>query len=427
MPVSSDKSLLRFALIFGSVLGAPLLNSCGSAGEEADGVPNFTYMPGAGGGASVAQAAGQGGRIGSAGVGPRTSEGAGGNISASLGRAGNASMLGQNVGGSQNLAGSGNALGGTGSGGAQNLPAAGRVGAELCPAGPFGDPVPANAAVTQLGSVGENNYFLWEGVVWTGDALYFSEIANGNASQINRYTAQGGVQRGAILDTGSNGLALDAAGDLLLAAHDVGGISRVDLPGGTITRGAQQNAGQRFNSPNDLVLRGDGNVYFTDPDFQSPAGRIQGGTRVYRIAPPNATGAISVVDATLDQPNGITLSPDGNTLYVNGSGILRAYDLDAAGVASPAFDFPMRLEVGDGMGVDCAGNIYAVENGARRIRVFSPGGDLLATIGPAGFTHDLTNVAFGGPNRTTLFVSSASQGAQGGLFSVELNIPGLPY
>jgi len=84
--------------------------------------------------------------------------------------------------------------------------------------------------------------------------------------------------------------------------------------------------------------------------------------------------------------------------------------------------------VPDGMAMDCAGNIYAVENSAKRIRVFSPAGQLLGTIGPAGFTGQaITNLAFGGPKRTTLFVSGFTQGQQPGLYSVELNVPGFPY
>jgi len=307
---------------------------------------------------------------------------------------------------------------------------AARVGAADCPPGPFGSPLPSNPSIQHLAAVGGTTSVNWEGVLWTGEALLFSEIATGNASQINRYTLSGSVERGVFANTGSNGLALDSAGDLLLAAHDVGGISRLDLPGGALTRGTQTFNGLRFNSPNDLVLRGDGNIYFTDPDFQSPSGRIQGDTRVYRIAPAPAgqPPAISVLDDSLDQPNGITLSPDGNTLYVSGGSVLRSYSLDTSGVATLIRTFQQALQVPDGMAMDCAGNVYAVENQARRVRVFSAEGELLGTLGPQGFdSPGLTNVAFGGANRTTLFISSVTQGDQGGLYSVELQVPGLAY
>jgi gluconolactonase len=291
--------------------------------------------------------------------------------------------------------------------------------------------LPAALDIQPLAAVEGGQQFIWEGTVWAGDALYFSEINTaGNASRISRYSAAGGYEQGVFPDAGSNGLALDADGNLLLAAHDVGGISRLTLPNGPVTRGNQTRDGQRFNSPNDLVVRADGNLYFTDPDFQSPDGRIQGGTRVYRIAPPLGAGAISVVDESLDNPNGITLSPDGNTLYVSGGNFaLRQYSIDAAGVPTPVGNIATDLSQPDGMTVDCAGNIYAVLNGPRTIRVYSPAGELLGQIGPDGFDDGLglTNVAFGGPERRTLFISSFSGGGRGGLFSVELNVPGLPY
>lgn len=311
---------------------------------------------------------------------------------------------------------------GDGNGGAS---APGRIGAELCPPGPFGSPLGGAAAPQLLASVGDNNFFIFEGPVWTGTELFISEIANGNASQIDRFVPGVGLERGVIPDAGSNGLALDGNGNLLLAAHDVGGISSVALATQTITRGAQTRNGARFNSPNDLVVRGDGNIYFTDPDFQAPNGRTQEGTFVYRIAP---AGEISVVDDGMSNPNGITLSPDGNTLYASGAGVLREYALDAGGVATPLGDITNQIGTPDGMTVDCAGNIYAADNGGRSILVFSPEGEQLGTIGgQAAFAQGVTNVAFGGPNRTTLFITTFSQGESGGLYSVELGVPGLPY
>src|SRR5688572_8018270 len=110
----------------------------------------------------------------------------------------------------------------------------GRVGVEQCPAGPFGEPVPANPVVTKLVSVGADNNFNFEGPVWVGDALYFSEIGNAQnppPSNINRYRPGGMLERGVIQNTGSNGLAIDAQGNLLAATHDVGAISTFTLAG----------------------------------------------------------------------------------------------------------------------------------------------------------------------------------------------------
>jgi gluconolactonase len=425
------------------VAGLALLALLGCSGAgESDDTPDFV-PPGQGGntftppqqggvGGSTTPSVGAGGTAGTGAVG-NSSEGQGGSIPLGSGGAGGTGA-GVGAAGSPPASGGAGGAGGSaaGSGGSGNPGSGagpGRVGAELCPPGPFGNPLAGGVTVRPLASVGDNNFFLFEGPVWTGDALYLSEIANDDTSQIDRYTLDGTFTRGVFTNTGSNGLALDANGDLVMAAHDVGGISRLALPEGTITRGAQTLNNLRFNSPNDLVVRGDGNIYFTDPDFQSPTNaRIQPGTFVYRIAPPEAAGAISIVDQNVDNPNGVTLSPDGNTLYVSANGVLRKYSLDAAGVATPAGDLIPGFNGPDGMAMDCAGNVYAVKNGEQTITVLSPDGQQLGIIGPAGFAGGgVTNAAFGGPNRTTLFVTTFSQGTTGGLFSVELGVPGLPY
>jgi gluconolactonase len=284
--------------------------------------------------------------------------------------------------------------------------------------------------VTKLFSVGENNFFNFEGPVWVNGALYFSEIGGGNnppPSNINRFVPGGMLERGVLENTGSNGLAVNAQGSLLAATHDVGAISTFALPGGARgQQGAQTFNNIRFNSPNDLVQRADGNVYFTDPSFQAP-GNPQGTTRVYRVPP---QGAATVVDASLSNPNGITLSPDGSTLYVTSASGFRRYNLAADGTpsAGETINLADGLQTPDGMAVDCAGNVYTVEHFRRLIRVFDAAGNELGRFGgPGSFDRDVTNIAFGGADRTTLFVTTLTQGQEGGLFSVELNIPGLPY
>jgi gluconolactonase len=348
-------------------------------------------------------------------------------------------MGGSNQNGMQNngAAGSGGVQNGGAAGGGQMPPnppppaveGVGRVGVEQCPAGPFGEPVPANPVVTKLFSVGVDNFFNFEGPVWVGDALYFSEIGGGQApppANINRYRPGGMLERGVIPNTGSNGLAIDAQGNLIAATHDVGAISTFTLAGVRGQLGAQNFNNTRFNSPNDLVQRADGNVYFTDPTFQAP-GNPQGATRVYRIPP---QGAATVVDDTLSNPNGITLSPDGNTLYVTSASGFRRYELAEDGTPGPAITINLAdgLQTPDGMGMDCAGNVYTVEHFRRLIRVFDPQGNQIGSFGgPAVFDRDVTNVAFGGADRRTMFVTTLTQGQQGGLFQVQLNIPGFAY
>jgi len=192
----------------------------------------------------------------------------------------------------------------------------------------------------------------------------------------------------------------------------------VDLEDGSRTALVSSFDGAPFNSPNDLVMAADGTLYFTDPDYQRKA--APGGqplTRVYR----HHEGKTTVVDDTLRNPNGIALSPDGGTLYVAGGtdegDVLRAYTL-RDGVPGPGRDLA-RINGGDGLAVDCLGNVYVTEHGERRVRVFSPAGKVLATI---GVDANITNAAFGGQDRRTLFLTGAAS-----LWSIDLDVAGLPY
>lgn len=433
------------------VSGVFLAACSAGEGDDPESESNANFGPAGTGGASSTTPASNGGP---GAVVP----GAAGSGSATPSPSGNGEAPGSNVnnvvpppqmtgGGNQNggAAGSGGVQNGgaAGSGGMQNGGAAGsgsqpppppagvgRVGVELCPQGPFGEPLPANPVVTKLFSVGADNFFNFEGPVWVGDALYFSEIGGGQnppPSNINRFRPGGMLERGVIPNSGSNGLAVDADGNLIAATHDVGAISTFTVPGGARGQlGAQTFNDTRFNSPNDLVERADGNIYFTDPSFQAP-GNPQGSTRVYRIPP---QGAATVVDGTLSNPNGITLSPDGNTLYVTSASGFRRYELAADGTPGPAITINLAdgLQTPDGMGMDCAGNVYTVEHFRRLIRVFDPQGNQIGSFGgPAVFDRDVTNVAFGGADRRTMFITTLTQGQQGGLFQVQLNIPGFAY
>jgi gluconolactonase len=437
---SAHRPLVGLTL-FGTGLLALVACSAGEDDEDGAGVAPFTNLPSAGAGG--AQQAGNPGGV-TPGSGGSGSTSPGGPIgTAGTGGELTPGPINNGAGGTNNSA-TGN--GGTGAGGSASTgqggsagngepppPASGpgRVGAELCPAAPFGSPLPATVQATKLFSVGENNFFNFEGPVWIGNALFFSEIGSGNnppPSNINRFVLGGTLERGVIDNTGSNGMGVDAQGNLIAATHDTGAISTFQVGSGARGQlGAQTFMGNRFNSPNDLVQRNDGNVYFTDPSFQAPGAPQNGATRVYRLAP---QGEASVVDATLGNPNGITLSPDGNTLYVNGGSRLVRYALSADGTPSAGTDVPLTegLQTADGMGMDCAGNVYTTEHSRRLIRVIAPNGMEIGRFGgPQLFDRDITNLAFGGPNRTTLFVTTLTQGTEGGVFSVPLNVPGLPY
>jgi sugar lactone lactonase YvrE len=186
--------------------------------------------------------------------------------------------------------------------------------------------------------------------------------------------------------------------------------------------------GHRFNSPNDLTVGPDGSVYFTDPDFQRARrpDEMSGRTSVFRVK----DGVVTLVDDTIRQPNGIALAPDGRTLYVGGNatGKIYKYPVNADGSVGARADFA-SLSGSDGSTIDCAGNLYQVSYSDAKVHVYAPSGAALGTISAGAST---TNVAFGGPDGQTLYLTSgtASQGGDSGnfgLYSVHLNVPGWPY
>lgn len=258
---------------------------------------------------------------------------------------------------------------------------------------------------------------LYEGPVWVGDALYFSDfsLAKGFPSRVRKLAADGKVGT-VIEDSGSNGLAVDADGKLLLASHKDKALVRHVADGKPVPL-AGSFKGQVFNSPNDIAVADDGTIYFTDPDWQKAA--APGGqpvTGIYRVAP---GGAVTLVDGTRPNPNGIALSPTGDVLYVNASdGLLMAYPI-VQGVPQAGRALVRGLEAADGMTVDCHGNLYVTEHEAKRVRVFSPQGRQLASI---RVDAKVTNAAFGGKDGKTLYITGA-----GALWRLPLEVSGMPY
>ncbi len=222
-----------------------------------------------------------------------------------------------------------------------------------------------------------------------------------------------------IEDSGSNGLAVDNNSLLVAGTHKYKSVSRYNLATGERSTVAQTFQDNVFNSPNDIAITEGGVVYFTDPAFQTaaaPGGQEK--TGVYRVA---TDGSVTLVDDTISNPNGITLSPDESVLYVNGGGeqgILRAYEI-VDGIPQAGKDLVTGIHIPDGMAVDCLGNIYLTEHLSRQLRVFTPAGEQIAQ---ATVDANLTNVAFGGPEGTTLFLTGA-----GSLWKIELGITGSAY
>ncbi|MFN8640459.1 MAG: SMP-30/gluconolactonase/LRE family protein [Candidatus Binatia bacterium] len=241
---------------------------------------------------------------------------------------------------------------------------------------------------------------LWaEGPLWDEGALLFSDVPR---NAVFRLTRRGGVESilrpsgytGAApyvgAEPGSNGLALDAQGRLVLCQHGDRRVARRE-PDGRITPLAERFEGKRFNSPNDLAYAADGALYFTDPPFglartfDDPARELpfQG---VFRLAP---DGALRAVITDLRAPNGIALAPDGRTLYVsnadNENPVWMAYPVLPDGGVGPGRVFAdgrAFVAAGegapDGMKVDQHGNLFAAGPGG--VHVFAPDGTRLGRI-----------------------------------------------
>ncbi len=393
-----------------------------------------------------AGSSGTGNSAGTAGNAGGTAGGAGG-----AGDAGGASSgAGGSTGGAGgSTGGAASGAGGTG-GSAGSAGAGGSVGIDepftpfFVPGGPFGAPVPEGVTPIQVTSVPPadgyvtNGFYNIEGPVWRGSSLLFSQINGGMnvpPSRILRLT--GDVVSVFIAEAGTGGLAVGLDGKLYGARHTDGSIVEIDPATTSVTAKASLYDAKRFNSPNDLALRSDGNLYFSDPTYQAPfcteempcnpeiQGRGSPNTRVYRVE--KGTNAVSVVDDQLVEPNGVTLSLDENTLFVTAEsgaqgGKLFGYTLDASGAVTASNKLSDSVG-GDGMVIDCAGNLYIASSS--EVVIMDPTGATEITRFSVPASGDLTNLAFGGPENKTLFVTFL--GNTGGLYKVDLAIPGRPY
>jgi gluconolactonase len=296
----------------------------------------------------------------------------------------------------------------------------------------------ANAPPSDTFNGSGNNFTNVEGPVWITDALYVSEIQNQNGSgappsRILKIDASDNVSVAfpSIADTGTNGLAVDKNGNIVSANHGIGGIVRFALPSGAMTTLIGMYNGKRFNSPNDLTIRSDGTIYFTDLCcFQAPNPPPQGNNANWAyMLPPGGTAATAIL-TNVSNPNGITLSLDQTTLFVgNGGGVFK-YSVNSDGSigATATHVDPTDLDNNgvDGMTIDCAGNLYAVRINQHDIIVVSPSNTKVGQIVFPG-SGQLTNVAFGGTNHQTLYATAQGTGTQRGVFKLAMPLPGMPY
>lgn len=272
-----------------------------------------------------------------------------------------------------------------------------------------------------------------EGPVWDDahSRLIFSDIP---ANTIFSWSDEGSVVAYRQPSNFSNGLILDRAGRLLACEHQARRVSRtvsaVANADGPIEVLASHYEGKRLNSPNDLVEATDGSIIFTDPtygllpnDQGGPGDQEQPCQGVYRIVPGQAE-PVRLADDFI-QPNGIALSPDEKTLYVDDSvgGHIRAFSVGDDWTVSGGdvlVDFGDMTDVDgvpDGMKLDAQGNIYCT--GPSGVWIANPGGLMLAHIVPPEVP---ANVAWGDADRQTLYMT-----ARTGLYRMRFLVAGQRY
>jgi gluconolactonase len=271
---------------------------------------------------------------------------------------------------------------------------------------------------------------LYTGCRWTegpayfpaGRYLVFSDIPNDRMLRYDETTGAVGVFRAPAGYT--NGHTVDRQGRLISCEHGNRRVTRTE-PDGSITVLADRYRGKRFNSPNDVVERADGTIWFTDPSYgidsdyeghQAPS--EIGGCHVYRVTP--ETGEVQLVADDFDRPNGLAFSLDERRLYISDSRRrhLRVFDVAEDGTLSGGEVFA-TCDAGtfDGIRLDHAGRIWAAAHDG--VHCFDPDGTL---IGKLRLPEIAANLTFGGPKRNDMYITATSS-----LYAVRLTVTGARY
>ena len=245
-----------------------------------------------------------------------------------------------------------------------------------------------------------------EGPVWLpGEGLIFSDIPADTIYRADKTVFRKPSGK-------SNGLAVDFEGRLIACEHWNRRVTRTEKDG-SITVLADQFLGRKFNSPNDLVVRSDGTVFFTDPPYGLEKREAElPFNGVYAVSP---AGNVKLLSVYFKRPNGIALSPDEKTLYVADTEqrLVQAFDLAEDGTLSNS---RLLCEVPgpDGMKVDERGRLWVTADG---VRVYEPDGKHAGTI---EFPLRPANCAFGDEDGMTLYVT-----ARTGVYKVRCGVKGL--
>jgi gluconolactonase len=250
-----------------------------------------------------------------------------------------------------------------------------------------------------------------EGPVWSREGyLLFSDVPE---NKIHRFTPAKGMEVFRDPSEGANGNTFDAQGRLYTCESRSRRVTRTDRKG-KIEVLAGSFEGKKLNAPNDIVVRRDGHVYFTDPYFGKQADTLELDFQgIYHITP---RGQLELLSKSKLLPNGIALSPNGRILYVAMSGerSVRAWDLDRQGKASNERMLVSGIEgVPDGMKVDEKGNLYVT---CKTVAVYTPEGKLLGHI---EVPETPANCSFGDADLQSLYITARTS-----LYRVRLDVKG---
>ncbi len=281
------------------------------------------------------------------------------------------------------------------------------------------DLIDANAELEQLGTGCE----FTEGPVWhaEGRFLLFSDIP---ANQMKKWTAEEGITNFRVPSGKSNGLTYDKQGRLVTCEHANRRVSRTEADGTVVTI-ASHYEGKRLNSPNDVIVKSDGSIYFSDPPYGLTADYGVEGEQdldfqgVYRLSPDGQTLTLLVDD--FDRPNGLCFSPDESILYIDDTERLhiRAFDVQADGTIANGRIFAEEEGddgVPDGMKIDAHGNIYLTGPGG--IWIFDTSGEHLGVLQTP---ERAANLGWGGDDWSTLFITASTS-----LYSIQCKVSGIP-
>jgi gluconolactonase len=279
----------------------------------------------------------------------------------------------------------------------------------------FLDLVAEDAEVEQLGT----GFTFTEGPLWHPDGyLLFSDMP-GDVRR--RWTEQEGVTEVANPSNKGNGMTWDLDGRLLVCEHVTSSLVRMDPDGTGSGREvlATHYDGRELNSPNDVVVKSDGTIYFTDPTYGRMPGfgierdqdlDFQG---VYRLPPGGSGDALELVVDDFAQPNGLCFTADERTLYINDTdrAHIRVFDVQEDGSLTGGDVLAENIGTGDletgelvdGMKLDEHGNIWVT--GPKGVWVFSPEGEHLGVV---GVPENVGNINWGGPDWSWLFIPAST-------------------